>query len=238
MPPAADAQQLYQDGRLADAIAAVSDALRDDPTDVHGRTFLFELLCFSGAYDRARKQLDAIASSDPEAHLSTAWYQEALHAEEQRQEMFRTGNLTETGGQSAGRSGSLNGDSFEDMRDADPRIGARLETIVGGRYAWIPYEHLARVSIEPPQRLRDLFWIPAEIEGASGLGSQTNEVLLPVMTPLASQHPDELVRLGRATEWEVLESGQEAPVGQKLLLVDGEEYPLLEVRELLFDVAS
>jgi type VI secretion system protein ImpE len=238
MPSAADAQELYRDGRLADAITALGEALRDDPTDLGGRTFLFELLCFSGAYDRARKQLDAIASSDPEAHLSTAWYQEALHAEEQRQEMFRTGNLPETGGPSTGVAGSLNGDSFEDLRDADSRVGARLETIVGGRYAWVPFEHLARVTIEPPQRLRDLFWIPAEIEGAASLGSQTNDVLVPVMTPSASQHPDELVRLGRVTEWEELESGEEAPVGQKLLLVDGEEYPLLEVRELLFDAAS
>ena len=53
------------------------------------------------------------------------------------------------------------------------------------------------------------------------------------MTPLAWQHPEEVVRLGRQTDWIDLESGEEAPVGQKLLLVDDEEFPLLEVRELL-----
>lgn len=234
MTSAVAAEQQYREGRLSDAIATLNDALKSDPTDLRSRTFLFELLCFSGAYDRARKQLDAISTSDPEAHLSTAWYQEALLAQEQRLEMFETGALPESEGEPPPSSGTLNGEPFQDLRDGDPRIGPRLEAIVGGRYTWIPFEHLARVDVEPPQRLRDLFWIPAQIEGTSEVGRLTNEVLLPVMTPLASRHPDELVRLGRVTEWEELTSGDAAPVGQKLLLVDGEEYPILEVRELRF----
>jgi protein involved in temperature-dependent protein secretion len=38
--------------------------------------------------------------------------------------------------------------------------------------------------------------------------------------------------LGRVTTWEELADGAQAPVGQKLLLVDDEEFPILEVREL------
>jgi type VI secretion system protein ImpE len=38
--------------------------------------------------------------------------------------------------------------------------------------------------------------------------------------------------LGRATVWDAAENGEEIPFGQKLLLVDGEEFPLLEVRTL------
>jgi protein involved in temperature-dependent protein secretion len=34
------------------------------------------------------------------------------------------------------------------------------------------------------------------------------------------------------TEWEELASGAQAPIGQKLLLVDDQEIPILEVREL------
>jgi type VI secretion system protein ImpE len=232
--PTADARSLYQEGRLSDAIASLNEALRSDPSDVASRTFLFELLCFAGAYDRARKQLHAISSVDPEAHLSTAWYQEALHAEEQRQKMFRGGELPEADSSPAAVGGTLNGEPIQDVQDADPRIGPRLEALVGERYMWIPFEHLAKIRIEPPTQLRDLFWIPAQIEGTDALGGHSGEILVPVMTPLAWQHPDELVRLGRLTEWEELDSGDEAPVGQKLLLVDGEDFPLLEVRELLF----
>jgi type VI secretion system protein ImpE len=230
-----DATQLYQEGRLEDAIAAVTEQVRDNPTDGAARTFLFELLCFAGELDRALKQLHAIGSTDPEAHLSTAWYQEAVLAEQQRHEMFRKGELPDSGSSPASVSGTLNGRRFETLVDADPRIGARLEVLVGGRYTWIPFEHLAQVTMESPKKLRDLFWAPAQIEGTEDLGSHTGEVLLPAMTPLAAEHPNELVRLGRVTEWGELETGEEYPIGQKLLLVDDEEFSLLELRDLEFD---
>lgn len=235
MPPgAAEADRLYREGRLGDAVSRLNETLREDPTDLRSRTFLFELLCFAGDYDRARKQLDAIGTSDPEMSLTTAWYQEALHAEEQRQEMFRTADFPESDGEPAAVGGTLNGRPFRDLRDADPRVGPRLEAIVGGRYTWIPFEHLSGVTAEAPGQLRDLFWLPAQIEGGPEMGGQTNRVFLPAMTPLAWQHPDEQVRLGRVNDWRELESGERAPVGRKVLLVDGEELPLLEVRELRF----
>jgi type VI secretion system protein ImpE len=40
------------------------------------------------------------------------------------------------------------------------------------------------------------------------------------------------VRLGRSTVWEEEADGEALPFGQKMLLVDGEEFPLLEVRTL------
>jgi type VI secretion system protein ImpE len=55
-----------------------------------------------------------------------------------------------------------------------------------------------------------------------------------VLSPFAWQHADEAVRLGRMTVWEEDESGAVVPVGQKMLLVDGEEFPFLEIRRLEF----
>ena len=228
-----NAEELYREGRLTEAISALNETLRANPTDVRSRTFLFELLCFSGAHERARRQLDAISVADPELNLSAAWYQEALVAEEKRQEMFKKGELPDSGSSPSPITGTLNGKPFGDLRDGDPRIGPRLEIIVGGRYTWMPLEHLASLTMEPPKRLRDLFWAPVQIETSRALEGYAGEALLPAMTPMAWQHPDESVRLGRWTDWMELDSGEEAPVGQKLLLVDDEEFPLLEVRELL-----
>jgi type VI secretion system protein ImpE len=64
-------------------------------------------------------------------------------------------------------------------------------------------------------------------------GKDLGHVLLPVLAPFSSQHPDETVRLGRQTVW-TEEEGEVVPFGQKLLLVDGEEFPLLDVREIQF----
>lgn len=228
-----NADTLYREGRLSEAVSALEETLRADPTDVRVRTFLFELLCFTGAYERARRQLDAVSAADPESGLSAAWYQEALVAEEMRQEMFQKGELPDEGGSPASVSGTLNGKAFADLRDADPRVGPRLEIIVGGRYTWMPLEHLSTLTMEQPKRLRDLYWAPVHIETTQALGGYGGEALLPVVTPLAWQHPDEKVRLGRTTQWIELESGEEIPQGQKHLLVDDEEFfPFLEVREL------
>jgi type VI secretion system protein ImpE len=121
------------------------------------------------------------------------------------------------------------------LRDADSRIGLRLEVIVGGRYTWLPFEHLAHLKIEEPKKLRDLFWARGELKAGEVLGGYGGDALFPALTPLAWQHEDDAVRLGRITEWIELDTGEERPVGQKMLLVDGEDFPLLEVRELIIN---
>jgi type VI secretion system protein ImpE len=52
------------------------------------------------------------------------------------------------------------------------------------------------------------------------------------MAPLSWHHENDAVRLGRVTEWQELDDGSQTPVGQKLLLVDDQDFPILELREL------
>lgn len=228
-----NAQQLYQEGQLSEAIQALGKVLRDDPTAVRQRTFLFELLCFAGEYDRAEKQLDLIAQGSREAEMGSLLYRSALHAERVRQEMFRTGDTASGAPAPESVSGRLNGEPFSSISDADPRIGARLEVYAAGQYTWIPFAQLSRVSAPLPQRLRDLLWIPAVVRPNDGYTqAELGEVLVPAISPLSWQHSDEDVRLGRVTDWQELPDGSAVPVGQKLLRVDGELVPILEVREL------
>jgi len=225
-------QELFRAGRLDEAVEALSAEVRNDPTDARRRTFLFELLCFAGQFDRAEKQLDVLAQRGQDAAMGTLLYRSALHAERVRQEMF-TG-----GGYPAGRpprpvSGTLNGTPFQSLNDADPRIGARLEIFAAGQYTWIPLEQIASVRMRPPERLRDLLWAPAAVRTSPDFrGMELGEVLVPALAPLSWRHPDDAVRLGRMTTWEPLAEGTEAPAGQKLLLVDDQEFPILELREL------
>ena len=132
-------------------------------------------------------------------------------------------------------SGTLNGKPFQSLFDSDTRIGPRLEMFAGGQYVWIPFSELSVVRVSPPKLLRDLYWASAEVESREGIEDEAREVLLPAMAALSWQSPDEEIQLGRVTEWTELESGDEFPLGQKILLVDGEEFPFLEVRELIID---
>ena len=236
-----NANQLFQAGKLKEAVEALGAELRSNPSDARRRTFLFELLCFSGDYDRAEKQLDLLADAGPNSGMGALLYRSALQAERLRQDLLRKKEYPKPSGETTPGAetvtGTLNGKPFQTISDGDPRIGPRLEVFAGGNYLWINFEHLASIKIEPPRRLRDLLWTPALVRAGPALKStDLREVLLPALSPSAWQHSDDAVRLGRMTVWEEDESGTAAPIGQKMLLVDGEEFPLLEVRQLEFNL--
>jgi type VI secretion system protein ImpE len=233
--------ELYRAGRLTDAIKALGAELRDNPTDVKRRTFLFELLCFAGEWERADKQLEVLSEAGPQSEMGVMLYRSALFAERQRQDLFERGEFpTEKNDEESDRGGQANGKAFGYFADADPRTGARLELFAAGNYLLLPLEHVASIQIPPPKRLRDLLWTPAAVRTTPSFkGTELGEVLLPVLAPFSWKHPDEAVRLGRMTVWEKRE-GLEYPVpfGQKMWLVDEEEIPLLELRALEFNPAS
>jgi len=232
-----NAKELYQAGKIEEAIQALATELRNDPTDIRRRTFLFELLCFVGELDRAEKQLDILSDLSKEAGMGTLLYRSAFQAERLRREMFDKKTFPQTTAEPITQA-ILNGTAFETVEDADPRIGPRLEVYAAGSYLWLPLAHIASIRMEAPKRVRDLIWIPAILKtGPKCGGLDLGEVMIPALTPFAFRNADNSVRLGRQTVWEEAD-GIAAPAGQKLLLVDGEEFPILEVRTLEFPVAS
>ncbi|MGA3017078.1 MAG: type VI secretion system accessory protein TagJ [Bryobacteraceae bacterium] len=229
----ATARELFDAGKLNDAIEALGAELRNHPDDAHRRTFLFELLCFAGNWERADKQLDILAGADKDKRLGALLYRAALNAERTRHEMFEKPAGGEQPPAPPAPGGKANGNPAQSIQDADPRVGARLEIFAGENYMWIPLAHIALLEIQPPKRLRDLLWIPATIQaGPAFQGSDLGRVLLPALSPFSFRHADDAVRLGRMTVWESTPDGGEIPYGQKMLLVDDEEVPLLDVRKL------
>ncbi len=225
------ATELYREGKLSAAIQALSVELRDNPADQKRRTFLFELLCFAGEYERAEKHLDILAGASQDALTGTLLYRGALAAERTRNELFAKKDYPTTAAEPV--RGALNGKPFESLEDADGRIGPRLEIYAAGQYMWLPLAHIASVEIQPPKRLRDLLWAPALVRtGPKFRSLELGEVLVPALAPFTFRHADDAVRLGRMTVWEEQDGGEIVPFGQKTMLVDGEEFPLLELRRL------
>lgn len=227
------AHEHFAAGRLESAIEVLGVELRSSPTDTQRRIFLFELLTFAGQYDRAEKQLDVLSRGGTDNELAVLPYRAALQGERVREHMFVTGDFPTTP-VPAPIAGTINGRPFSSIEDADPRIGARLEVMVGGRYMWIPFAYVDAIHQEAPRHLRDLRWAPARVSTNSSMKEmELGEVLLPALSPMAWKQEDSDLRLGRAADWEELPDGSFAPVGQKLLKVDGEMIPLLEVRDLV-----
>ena len=231
-------QELLRSGQLDAALQALLLEVRNNPADQRRRTFLFELLCFSGQYDRARKHLQILGDASPDAGVGALLYRSALSAEMKRQLMFES-EVPTAGTATASRPGTLNGQPFETIEDCDPRIGPRLEVFVAGEYIWLPFAHVGTLRMEPPRFLRDTLWSSAVVTvGPELKGQDFGEVLLPALYPFSWKSASEEVKLGRETVWE--QDGTEViPYGQKLLLLDEERVvSLLEVRELTFQAAA
>jgi type VI secretion system protein ImpE len=232
------AQELFKAGKLNEAIEALGVEVRDNPTDARRRTFLFELLCFKGDYDRAEKHLNILADASPDSRVGAILYFSALHAERLRQDLFEKKDYPVTPASGNPRGGTINGQPFETLEDADPRVGPRLEIFAAGAYLWIPFEHIESIELEAPKRLRDLLWAPALVRtGPAFKDKELGEVLLPVLAPFSWKHPDDNVKLGRATEWAEVD-GVSVPSGQRIFSVDDEDFPLLDIRKIEFTPAE
>lgn len=233
-----NAKELFTAGKVTDAIAALGGWLRDHPEDVAQRTFLFELLCFAGQYDRAEKQLNVLSQGGKQSQLGATLYFAALHAERERNDLFTKQEFpaTQASDQIPGR---LNGKPFTSIRDADPDVGARLEVYAAGAYLWIPFCHISSIVMAPPKHLRDTIWPSAMVQtGPTFKGTELGQVIIPGIYPFSWKDPDESLWLGRSTVWGADDEGKEYPIGQKVFIVDGEEFPLLDVRSLEFETAD
>ncbi|HTZ74019.1 MAG TPA: type VI secretion system accessory protein TagJ [Candidatus Aquilonibacter sp.] len=228
------AKQLFEQGKVREAIKELTSYLRDHPADASQRTFLFELLCIAGEYGRAEKQLAVLAQGGAETEMGAVLYYSALNAEKLRNETFDKAAFSKHTPVKP-VTGTLNGRPFQSLRDADPDLAGRLEVYAAGAYLWIPFEHIESLQMEAPRRLRDTVWAPATIRtGPEFKSTELGEVLVPVIYPFSWKSDNEAAWLGRVTEWSADENGTEYPCGQKTLLMDGEEVPFLEIRAIEF----
>ncbi len=131
--------------------------------------------------------------------------------------------------------GQINGAPFEWIADADSRLGPVLEAMVNGRYCWIPFARLSRVGIEVPTDLRDMVWLPAQLQFANG-GEAI--AMLPTRYAGSERSEDDQILMARKTEWRLAEGGGEERwlgLGQRVLITDEGEHDLLSVRSIEFE---
>jgi type VI secretion system protein ImpE len=126
-------------------------------------------------------------------------------------------------------SGDIDGRPFEWVADADSRLGPVMEAIVNGRYYWVPFSRLTKVTMEAPEDLRDLVWMPAHLDFDNGGESLA---LLPTRYPGSEASADGAVALARKTVWESIGEDAYRGLGQRLLATDAGETPILEIRSI------
>lgn len=260
-----DAREHLRRGDLQQALAGLKQDVRKAPRDARLRTFLFQLFCVTGEWDRALTQLKAAAELDPATQPMAKAYQLAIRCEVLREKVFRgerTPTILGDPGEwlpllveanrllAAGRhadaarlrdaafdaapetGGTLNGTSCAWVADGDPRLGPVLEAIVDGKYVWVPYARLRALELEPPADLRDQVWMPASFTWSNG---GTAVGFVPTRYPGSADADAPLLALARRTEWRDLSEDWSVPIGQRVLVSDGDDLALMDLRELRLD---
>lgn len=137
--------------------------------------------------------------------------------------------------QAPASSGSLDGQSFAWIADADMRLGPVCEAVINGRYYWLPFNRLTRIDIEAPADLRDQVWMPAHFQFDNG-GEAVG--VIPTRYPGSESCADALLKLARKTEWQEASAGVFHGLGQRVLSTDQGDIALMDIRQILVDPAD
>jgi len=235
------ASELYQAGKLDEAIAAQVQGVKASPGDPNKRLFLFELLLFAGDLERAKRQLDAVRYDEPERDSMVDRYRRLLEAEEFRRRVFREGILPQfltappehlgkrlqaiqwlRGGQPA--------EAMKVLREADAAAGAAAGMLNGKAFTLLcDADGLFGPTLEVMAHA-DYYWLPLEQVETLALnppkfprdlvylparlsvkGGPTGEVFLPTLYPGSHEAADPQLKLARMTDWKAPAEGEEAP---------------------------
>lgn len=250
---------------LDEALKQLQNQVRNDPSNVKHRIFLFQLLSVLGQWDRALTQLNVAGEMDDSTLAMVQMYRQALQSEAFRQEVFKGARaplifgepeqwialiinalkLTAEGNYTQSQelrdqafdtapttSGTIDGNAFQWIADADTRIGPFLEAVVNGNYFWIPFHRIKSINFDAPEDLRDLVWTPAYFTWANG-GETVG--LVPTRYPGSESSEDCKIRLSKKTDWIERDADVFLGLGQRMFATDAGEFSLMDVREIKLD---
>jgi type VI secretion system protein ImpE len=257
------AKSLFDQGHLGPAIEELTREVKGNPSNIGLRTFLFELLCFAGDWNRAERQLDVIGHQNAQAKLGVEVYRNNIKAERDRSKLFHEGVAPHF--------------LTEPPAYIDTLLSAIEQLQAGNNHK--AQELLERVEVERPRLsgkandyafedfrdcddltgpvlellLHDKYtWVPFEQINSIEIVAPQNlrdllwtsarieaadgtvaEAFLPTRYAGSSDYPNDEVKLGRRTEW----NEKNLAVGSRLFLVDDEEKQIFEASTIQFDHA-
>jgi type VI secretion system protein ImpE len=256
------AGDLYNAGRLAEAIQAQIGEVKTNPADHAKRLFLFELLVFVGDLDRARRQIDAVDYTEPELQIALMAYRKLLDAEQKRRRLFADGlapgSLIEPPEHVRLRLEAVN--RMREKRPAEAAIilakAQEATPVLEGRLNKKPFAALRDCDdvfsgVLEVMSQGNYFWVPFEQIDSLAMnapkfprdliwvparlevrGGPAGDVFLPALYPQSHEHVDNQVKLGRMTDWQGTEGEPVRGAGLRMFIVGDDDVSLLEWRQL------
>lgn len=256
------AKELLEANQLSATIAELTRDVKAHPTDTGLRTFLFEVLCFQGDYQRAQKQLDVIGLQNEKAGIGIEVYRALLRAEAIRRRVFNgTGRPTflldpppHVLCNLDGIASLCLGNAVEAKSHFAKAAGLcpAVAGTVNGKPCLSLRDSDDRLGAVLEVFIRDTYaWIPFEQIQKLSIAQpkqlrdllwlpvsleiengQGGEAYVPVLYAGSEEDDNEQVRLGRMTEWVNLGEGLAGGVGQRTFVMDDGELSFLEIRAI------
>jgi type VI secretion system protein ImpE len=257
-----EAKDLFAAGHINEAIEQLLHQVKANPNDAAARTFLFELSCLTGDWERAERQLDVIGHQSTEAQLGVMVYRANINAERERQRVFAEGVqphfLREPPAYidlHVQALSQLNNGQFAEARATLDRAEEERPAIAGKLNGkefedFRDYDDFVAPFLE--LIVKDKYvWLPLEqiksiqlsppkqlrdMIWASARIEATDgtigEVYLPSLYYGTNAAENDQVRLGRMTDWKQLRDDLYMAQGLRLFLVDGQDKTLFEISPL------
>lgn len=258
-------KEMLFSGTLSGSLENLKERIRKEPAMPELRTYLFQLLCVNGEYKRAMTQLNLAADMDDENKLMARACGPLLNCEMLREEIFNGRHSPLVFGEpetwmglmiqtlmldgkkehEAAKSirdkaidlaepipGSINGEPFEWLADADSRLGPMLEIIVEGRYYLTALSNIKKLEISEPSDLRDVVWLPVSVVWKND-GQSVG--FIPARYHGSVETKEDDILLGKKTLWKEVYKDVFFGQGQRMLATDRQDYPIMDVREIIFD---
>jgi type VI secretion system protein ImpE len=257
-----DARGLLRSGDPRAALETLKQEVRKAPRDPRLRTFLFQMFCVTGEWDRALTQLTVVGELDKLALPMVTTYRAAIRCEVLRAKVFAGErqptffgepepwmSLLLEANRRLAAGATRDASTLRDQAfDAAPASSGKVD---GTEFDWIADADprlgpMLEAIIDgkyfwlPLHRLRGLeVEPPADLRDAVWLPAQltfsnggATVALLPARYPGSEASTDPAILLGRRTEWR--EQGDWfLGLGQRMLTIGAEaDVPLLDLRRL------
>jgi type VI secretion system protein ImpE len=259
-----DAKLKLDKGDLSGAVEAALRLVKTNPTDTTARTFLFELSCFAGDWDRAEKQLDVISHQDTNAMVGSLIYRGNFKAERDRMRLYSDGlkpefmtavpPYVEDLLSAVNRIREGNTTEARALLDGVEEKRPALRCTVNGEgfSDFRDYNDLTMCVFEAIHK-DSYMWVPFEaVQKVELFAPKTlrdlywiqakvdltngigGEMFIPALYSGSWKSNNDQVRLGRMTDWRDL--GDELFVGEgmKLFWMDGKDKSILDIRTIEF----
>ena len=256
------AEEYLHNENLDGALKQLQNQVRNDPSNVKHRIFLFQLLSVLGQWDRALTQLNVAGEMDASTLAMVQMYRQALQSEAFREQVFKGARaplifgepeqwialiinaLKLTADGNYAQSQDLRAQAFESAPTTSGTIDDNVfEWIADADTRLGPFlEAVVNGNYYwiPFHRIKSItFDAPEDLRDIVWMPAYFTWAnggetvgLVPTRYPGSQDNEDVKIRLSKKTDWVDYASDVFIGLGQRMFATDGGEYPIMDVREI------